>query len=201
MTDSVLLGSLHNYRLLLLEHGFGEPAPGGNGEGRRLSVIGHTIAGWGAGMSKSVIVGHRYEPAHVLVAELLAMVTRRDASPQRVSPGLLASFGRGPGSVRIISSQLVLFLDQRIRTPHRATQGQTSTSARTHGPLALHFDPGNRRTLTANQEAVLRSNRLRQAGRSRARSTRTVARVRGESRVQVVRPSATTLGRSIKSVS
>lgn len=52
MSDSVLLGSLHNYRIILLEHGFGEE----NGEGRRLSVLGHTVAGMLAGFSKLVRV-------------------------------------------------------------------------------------------------------------------------------------------------
>ncbi|KAL7410244.1 mitochondrial carrier domain-containing protein [Mrakia frigida] len=52
MSDSVLLGSLHNYRIILLEHGFGEA----NGEGRRLSVLGHTVAGMLAGFSKLVRV-------------------------------------------------------------------------------------------------------------------------------------------------
>lgn len=50
MSDSVLLGSLHNYRIILLEHGFSEV----NGEGKRLSVLGHTVAGMGAGFSKFV---------------------------------------------------------------------------------------------------------------------------------------------------
>ena len=51
--DSVLLGSLHNYRLFLLEHGMAEPTPGKNIE--RLTLVGHGIAGLGAGLTRFVI--------------------------------------------------------------------------------------------------------------------------------------------------
>lgn len=51
ITDAVLLGSLHNYRIWLGEHGFGEAKADGR-EGTRLSVLGHCVAGLGAGMSK-----------------------------------------------------------------------------------------------------------------------------------------------------
>lgn len=50
--DSLLLGSLHNYRLILLRHGLAEPTPGKNME--RLSLLGHGIAGLGAGLTRFV---------------------------------------------------------------------------------------------------------------------------------------------------
>lgn len=49
VTDAVLLGSLHNYRLWLLRHGWAESGEGANG---RLGVGGQALAGFGAGMSK-----------------------------------------------------------------------------------------------------------------------------------------------------
>lgn len=51
--DSVLLGSLHNYRLFLLHHGMSEPTPGK--DIRRLTVLGHGIAGLGAGLTRYVL--------------------------------------------------------------------------------------------------------------------------------------------------
>jgi hypothetical protein len=65
ITDAVLLGSLHNYRLWLLRHGWGEggetetgvgrEGKGGEGAGAgRLGIGGQAVAGWGAGMSKWV---------------------------------------------------------------------------------------------------------------------------------------------------
>ncbi|EAU93153.2 hypothetical protein CC1G_10521 [Coprinopsis cinerea okayama7 len=45
--DSVLLGSLHNYRLFLLRHGMSEPTP--HSGAPRLTILGHGIAGLLAG--------------------------------------------------------------------------------------------------------------------------------------------------------
>ncbi|KAF9455111.1 mitochondrial carrier [Macrolepiota fuliginosa MF-IS2] len=51
--DSVLLGSLHNYRLFLLRHGMTEAHPV---TGRpRLTVLGHGVAGLLAGLTSAVI--------------------------------------------------------------------------------------------------------------------------------------------------
>jgi len=47
--DSVLLGSLHNYRLFLLRHGMTETSPGGP---PRLTLIGHGVAGLFAGWTR-----------------------------------------------------------------------------------------------------------------------------------------------------
>jgi len=49
--DSVLLGSLYNYRLILRRHGMTEPTPGKGGI-ERLSLLGHGIAGLGAGLTR-----------------------------------------------------------------------------------------------------------------------------------------------------
>lgn len=43
---------LHNYRLFLVDHGFGEASP--SGDKQRLSLLGHSIAGLGAGFSNAV---------------------------------------------------------------------------------------------------------------------------------------------------
>ncbi|KZT72800.1 mitochondrial carrier [Daedalea quercina L-15889] len=51
--DSVLLGSLHNYRLFLIRHGMTESVPGS--DARRLTVAGHTIAGLFAGLTSAIL--------------------------------------------------------------------------------------------------------------------------------------------------
>ena len=48
--DSLLLGSLHNYRLFFLRHGMTESTPGT--EIARLTLIGHGIAGLLAGLTR-----------------------------------------------------------------------------------------------------------------------------------------------------
>ena len=48
--DSVLLGSLHNYRLFLIRQGLTEPVPGS--DLRRLTVLGHGVAGLFAGLTR-----------------------------------------------------------------------------------------------------------------------------------------------------
>jgi len=48
--DSVLLGSLHNYRLFLVRHGMTEPTPGSAIE--RLTLFGHGVAGLLAGCTR-----------------------------------------------------------------------------------------------------------------------------------------------------
>lgn len=51
--DSVLLGSLHNYRLFLLRHGMTEPTPGLGIP--RLSLFAHGVAGLFAGLTSALI--------------------------------------------------------------------------------------------------------------------------------------------------
>jgi solute carrier family 25 (mitochondrial carnitine/acylcarnitine transporter), member 20/29 len=48
--DSVLLGSLHNYRLFLLRHGMTEKVPGT--DTMRLTLAAHGIAGLFAGLTR-----------------------------------------------------------------------------------------------------------------------------------------------------
>jgi solute carrier family 25 carnitine/acylcarnitine transporter 20/29 len=50
ITDSILMGSLHNYRVVLKDAGFSEANP--NGEGSRLTLLGHSVAGLFAGWTK-----------------------------------------------------------------------------------------------------------------------------------------------------
>ncbi|EJD55544.1 mitochondrial carrier, partial [Auricularia subglabra TFB-10046 SS5] len=51
--DSVLLGSLHNYRLWMMRVGMVESAPGpASGDGKRLSLVGHGVAGLFAGLTR-----------------------------------------------------------------------------------------------------------------------------------------------------
>ncbi|WVQ76293.1 hypothetical protein IAR50_005958 [Cryptococcus sp. DSM 104548] len=57
ITDSILMGSLHNYRAFLLTHGFGERDPGSEEGKERLSMLGHTTAGLFAGWTNAI-------PAH-----------------------------------------------------------------------------------------------------------------------------------------
>ncbi|KAG9222727.1 hypothetical protein CCMSSC00406_0004641 [Pleurotus cornucopiae] len=51
--DSVLLGSLHNYRLFLIRSGFTEPTPGH--EEQRLTILGHGVAGLFAGVTSAFV--------------------------------------------------------------------------------------------------------------------------------------------------
>ncbi|KAG6851201.1 hypothetical protein H0H93_015211 [Arthromyces matolae] len=51
--DSVLLGSLHNYRLFLVRHGLSEPTPTTGIP--RLTLMGHGIAGLFAGWTSTLI--------------------------------------------------------------------------------------------------------------------------------------------------
>ncbi|KDQ20679.1 hypothetical protein BOTBODRAFT_61779 [Botryobasidium botryosum FD-172 SS1] len=61
MVDSVLLGSLHNYRLLLLRNGMTEPVPDStSSDDRRLTLFAHGLAGLAAGCT-SAFVSHPFE--------------------------------------------------------------------------------------------------------------------------------------------
>ena len=48
--DSLLLGSLHNYRLFLFRHGMTENVP--NTDTRRLTILAHGFAGLFAGLTR-----------------------------------------------------------------------------------------------------------------------------------------------------
>ncbi|KAI0094800.1 mitochondrial carrier [Irpex rosettiformis] len=51
--DSVLMGSVHNYRLFLIRQRFTETVPGTNVQ--RLTLVGHGIAGLGAGLTSAFL--------------------------------------------------------------------------------------------------------------------------------------------------
>ncbi|KAJ4486037.1 mitochondrial carrier [Lentinula aciculospora] len=51
--DSLLLGSLHNYRLFLIRNGMTEPTPGSGTP--RLTMVGHGLAGVAAGVTSTII--------------------------------------------------------------------------------------------------------------------------------------------------
>ncbi|KAI0655189.1 mitochondrial carrier [Cubamyces menziesii] len=51
--DSLLLGSLHNYRLFLIREGMTEPVPGS--DVKRLTLVGHGIAGLFAGWTSALL--------------------------------------------------------------------------------------------------------------------------------------------------
>ncbi|KAJ3551446.1 hypothetical protein NM688_g4697 [Phlebia brevispora] len=51
--DSLLLGSLHNYRLFFIRHNFTEDVPGSDLQ--RLTLLGHGLAGLGAGLTSALL--------------------------------------------------------------------------------------------------------------------------------------------------
>ena len=59
--DSVLLGSLHNYRLLLMRYGMTESVPGT--DVKRLTVPAHGIAGLFAGLTRCSMCGIKVFPS------------------------------------------------------------------------------------------------------------------------------------------
>ena len=67
--DSVLLGSLHNYRLFLLRHGMTETCPSTHQP--RLSLVAHGLAGLFAGLTRLA--------AHTLIS--VSIVPDRSCTP------------------------------------------------------------------------------------------------------------------------
>ncbi|KZP00855.1 mitochondrial carrier [Calocera viscosa TUFC12733] len=53
--DSLLIGSLHNYRLFLMKHGWTEPLPSSTLGETRLNLSGHALAGLWAGWTSCII--------------------------------------------------------------------------------------------------------------------------------------------------
>lgn len=78
--DSVLLGSLHNYRLFLIRHKFTEPVLGTGGE--RLTLTGHGIAGFGAGLTSAFLA----TPMEHLKIKLQMQIQRSAADRQYKGP-------------------------------------------------------------------------------------------------------------------
>ncbi|KZT44551.1 mitochondrial carrier [Sistotremastrum suecicum HHB10207 ss-3] len=68
--DSVLLGSLHNYRLFLVRQGLTEPTR--KGDGRRLTLLGHGIAGLFAGWTSALLSN----PIEILKVKLQLQMER-----------------------------------------------------------------------------------------------------------------------------
>ncbi|CAE6536696.1 unnamed protein product [Rhizoctonia solani] len=78
-SDSLLLGSLHNYRLFLIRNGVTEPIPGSSDpDARRLTLFGHWLAGLGAGWT-GTILAHPMETLKVK----LQMQTQRDVKDRQ----------------------------------------------------------------------------------------------------------------------
>ncbi|CAE6471831.1 unnamed protein product [Rhizoctonia solani] len=86
-SDSLLLGSLHNYRLFLIRNGVTETIPGSSDPGaRRLTLFGHWLAGLGAGWTGTILAhpmetlkGKMYIASHGDRQRLIALVINRFA--------------------------------------------------------------------------------------------------------------------------
>jgi len=81
MVDSVLLGSLHNYRLFLLRSGMTEPVPGSS-DTTRLTLFAHGLAGLAAGCT-SAFVSH---PVELLKGKLQLQMQRSTKDRQFKGP-------------------------------------------------------------------------------------------------------------------
>ncbi|KAI8990540.1 mitochondrial carrier [Trametes punicea] len=78
--DSLLLGSLHNYRLFLIRHGMTEPVPGT--DVKRLTLVGHGIAGLFAGWTSALLA----TPMEQLKVKLQLQLQRSTADRQYKGP-------------------------------------------------------------------------------------------------------------------
>ncbi|QRW00353.1 mitochondrial carrier protein [Ceratobasidium sp. AG-Ba] len=76
-SDSLLLGSLHNYRLFLIRSGLTEPVPG-SPDTKRLTIFGHGLAGLWAGWT-GAFLAHPMESLKVK----LQMQTQRDVKDRQ----------------------------------------------------------------------------------------------------------------------
>ncbi|WWC66895.1 uncharacterized protein I206_100802 [Kwoniella pini CBS 10737] len=79
ITDSILMGSLHNYREVLLRHGFAERTLKGDGE--RLSLLGHSVAGLFAGWTNAAIA----HPTEVIKCKLQLQLVQPDHMSKQFS--------------------------------------------------------------------------------------------------------------------
>ncbi|KAI0375111.1 mitochondrial carrier [Pilatotrama ljubarskyi] len=78
--DSLLLGSLHNYRLFLIRHGFTETVPGS--DVKRLTLAGHGIAGLFAGWTSALLA----TPMEQIKVKLQLQLQRSSADRQYKGP-------------------------------------------------------------------------------------------------------------------
>ncbi|KAK4688027.1 hypothetical protein P7C73_g2087, partial [Tremellales sp. Uapishka_1] len=80
ITDSILMGSLHNYRAYFAAHGyFLEKRNVGSGE--RLSILGHSIAGLCAGWTNATIA----HPIEIIKCKLQMQTIRPPNTPKQFS--------------------------------------------------------------------------------------------------------------------
>ncbi|KAI9635923.1 mitochondrial carrier protein [Dioszegia hungarica] len=80
ISDSMLMGSLHNYRAYLRDNGFGEHDPtGASPDGRRLSILGHTVAGLFAGWTNAVVA----HPTETIKCKLQLQIAQADNTPKQ----------------------------------------------------------------------------------------------------------------------
>ncbi|UOH83864.1 hypothetical protein LQV05_006602 [Cryptococcus neoformans] len=79
ITDSILMGSLHNYRAFLSAHGLGEQVP--NSDQKRLSLLGHSVAGLFAGWT-NVTVAH---PTEIIKCKLQLQLVQPEHVPRQFS--------------------------------------------------------------------------------------------------------------------
>jgi len=117
--DSVLLGSLHNYRLLLLKNGFSESTP--NSNHTRLSYLGHGISGLMAGCTSALVA----TPMELLKVKLQVQLQRSVADRQFKGPidaikkitrtqGVIGLWRGFPASVLYRSNFFWMFLNVEI---------------------------------------------------------------------------------------
>ncbi|OCF36090.1 solute carrier family 25 (mitochondrial carnitine/acylcarnitine transporter), member 20/29 [Kwoniella heveanensis BCC8398] len=89
ITDSILMGSLHNYRALLLKNGFAErkhisttsPSLSVAAPGERLSLLGHSVAGLFAGWTNAAIA----HPTEVIKCKLQLQLVQPEHVPKQFS--------------------------------------------------------------------------------------------------------------------
>nr|XP_018266621.1 solute carrier family 25 (mitochondrial carnitine/acylcarnitine transporter), member 20/29 [Kwoniella dejecticola CBS 10117]OBR88779.1 solute carrier family 25 (mitochondrial carnitine/acylcarnitine transporter), member 20/29 [Kwoniella dejecticola CBS 10117] len=79
ITDSILMGSLHNYRAVLLRHGFAERTLKRDSE--RLSILGHSVAGLFAGWTNAAIA----HPTEVIKCKLQLQLVQPEHIPKQFS--------------------------------------------------------------------------------------------------------------------
>ncbi|KAL1951382.1 hypothetical protein VTO73DRAFT_531 [Trametes versicolor] len=112
--DSVLLGSLHNYRLFLVEHGLTETVPGS--DVKRLTLVGHGIAGLFAGWTSALLA----TPMEQLKVKLQLQLQRSSADRVYKGPidclrqvvrarGVLGLWAGFSGSLAFRSNFLFMF--------------------------------------------------------------------------------------------
>ncbi|KGB77259.2 solute carrier family 25 (mitochondrial carnitine/acylcarnitine transporter) member 20/29 [Cryptococcus deuterogattii R265] len=79
ITDSILMGSLHNYRAFLSAHGLGEGVP--NSDQQRLSLLGHSVAGLFAGWTNATVA----HPTEIIKCKLQLQLVQPEHVPRQFS--------------------------------------------------------------------------------------------------------------------